>query len=72
MGRGTKDSADQEANSSNSNSPASKKSSRSTDLTKKKLPTTGERSSYVWLILGLVVIGFVNYQYVLKKVKQEK
>lgn len=39
---------------------------------KKKLPATGEQSSYAGVFLGLVLIGFVQYKYVLKRVKQEK
>ncbi|ALS02788.1 internalin [Enterococcus silesiacus] len=39
---------------------------------KKKLPATGEQSSYAWVFLGLVLIGFVQYKYVLKRVRQEK
>ncbi|MBO0474922.1 MucBP domain-containing protein [Enterococcus ureasiticus] len=69
---GTKDSADQVTNSSSNNSQTPKTGTSSNASAKKKLPDTGEQSNYAWLVLGLVIIGFVNYQYVLKKVKQEK
>ncbi|MBO0440747.1 MucBP domain-containing protein [Candidatus Enterococcus ikei] len=55
---------------STNDKPLSKTSA--TASTEKKFPATGERSNHTWLILGLVFIGFVNYQYVLKKVRQTK
>ncbi|MBO0446104.1 MucBP domain-containing protein [Enterococcus ureilyticus] len=39
---------------------------------KKKLPATGEKINNVWLFLGLALIGFTNYRFVLKKGRQEK
>ncbi|MGX7151225.1 MucBP domain-containing protein [Enterococcus ureasiticus] len=69
---GTNGSSDQVTNSSSNNSQTPKTGMSSNASAKKKLPDTGEQSSYAWLVLGLVIIGFVNYQYVLKKVKQEK
>ncbi|WP_375178913.1 MucBP domain-containing protein [Enterococcus rotai] len=68
----TNDSANQVPNTSNNNTPSPKASAKANTTAKKKLPATGEQSSYAWLFLGLLVIGFVNYQYVLKKVKQKK
>ncbi|MGX7265158.1 MucBP domain-containing protein [Enterococcus crotali] len=64
----TKNSIGQETIPSSSNNQATKINTSA----KKKLPATGEQSSYAWLFLGILLIGFVNYQYVLKKVKQKK
>lgn len=68
----TNDSANQVPNTANGNTPSPKVSAKANTAAKKNLPATGEQSSYAWLFLGLLVIGFVNYQYVLKKVKQKK
>lgn len=67
----TKNSTEQVANASqNSHSP--KTNTNFNASAKKRLPVTGEHSNYIWLFLGLGLIGFVNYQFVLKKVRQEK
>lgn len=39
---------------------------------KKRLPATGEQSNYAWFVLGTLLIGFVHYRYIFKKVKQDK
>ena len=63
----TKDFSTQVSNTSNSNMPSSKASTKMNTAAEKNLPATGEQSNYVWLFLGLIIIGFVNIQYGLKK-----
>ncbi|WP_086314354.1 hypothetical protein A5821_001917 [Enterococcus sp. 7F3_DIV0205] len=62
------DSTEQVPSDSNNNSQ-SPTATRANLATKKKLPATGEQTNFIWLFFGLALIGFVNYQYSLKKKK---
>ncbi|OJG25897.1 hypothetical protein RU98_GL000774 [Enterococcus caccae] len=70
--KGAQGSANQETTPSNSNNQSTKTDTKTNTLAKKKLPDTGEQSSYTWLFLGLFLTGFVNYRYVLNKIRYKK